>query len=794
MKKNSLNLSPKQLALLKALKQKSGLQTNDLLPITRRKENQDIPVSFAQEWMWLLEQIASPAYNNSLTFKLSGKLEQTILEKSLNEIIKRHEILRTTFLFKKNLVQVITSVSAFSLPTINLSNVPEADKQEYALELVRQKTHQPFNLAQDLPFRVVLLKLSETEHWLHWTLHHIVTDDTSFSIILKELASLYESFLENASSPLPVLPFQYGDYACWQQNQIENFEQQLTYWRKQLENLPFALNLPTDRQLSKVKSFAGRQHTFSVSPQLTKLLISFSQKAQVTLFSTLLTAFYVLLYRYTQQDDVIVAVPVSLRHRPEMQDLIGVFINTVLIRCQPRDEIYFQSLLQQVHKSVVDAREHQKLPYHKLIEVLRQNNNLDSSSLIQVAFDFQTSELPQRELSNLTISPIEIDRHITTTDLTLHIANSSDSLTGYFEYSTDLFDVSTIERMAIHFQTLLEGIAENPQQQISQLPLLSEAERHKLLIEWNDTATDYPQGKCIHQLFEEQVKRTPDAVAVVFEDEKLTYRQLNNRANKLANYLRSKGVGPEVLVGICVERSIEMVVGLLGIIKAGGAYVPLDPAYPQERLTYILEDSQVSILVTQKHIIEQIPKIVPRIVFLDNKDILDNCNKNNIQVKVNAKNLAYIIYTSGSTGKPKGVAVEHKGVVNYLHFRNFEMFTEDELSVAFLTTSIGFDASVPQIFSPLSIGGKVIVLNNINQLSTWLCKEKVTCLSTVPSLLEQLIKNESLPSSLRVIALGGESVSPNLLQQLAQYENVEKVVNMYGPTEASISACTGIIA
>ncbi|NEO93411.1 MAG: AMP-binding protein, partial [Moorea sp. SIO3G5] len=608
MKKKSLNLSPQQLALLKALKQESGLQTKDSSPIAPRPENQDIPVSFAQEWMWLLEQIASPAYNNSLTLKLSGKLEPAILEKSINEIIKRHEILRTTFLFRKNLVQVVTYPSACPLPMIDFSKLAGDDKQRSVLDLLRKKTHQPFNLSQDLPFRVVLLKLSETEHWLHWTLHHIVTDDASFSIILKELASLYESFLENASSQLPVLPFQYGDYAYWQQSQIEKFEQHFTYWRKQLENLPPALNLPTDKQLSKTKSFAGRQQTFSLSPQLTQSLISFSQKARVTLFTTLLTAFNVLLYRYTQQDDLIVGVPVSLRHRADMQDLIGVFINTLLIRCQPRDEISFQSLLQQVNRSVVDAREHQKLPYHKLIEVLRQDNNLDSSSLIQVVFDFQGTELPHIQFSNLTISPIEIDTHIATTDLILHITNSSDYLTGYFQYSTDLFDISTIERMVGHFQIMLEGIVENPQLEISKLPLLSKAERHQLLVEWNNTATDYPQDKCIHQLFEEQVERTPDAVAVVFEHEQLTYRQLNNRANQLAHYLRSRGVGPEVLVGICVERSLEMVVGLLGILKAGGAYVPIDPDYPTERIAYMLKDSAVSVLLTQKKLVARLPE------------------------------------------------------------------------------------------------------------------------------------------------------------------------------------------
>ncbi|AOX00349.1 hypothetical protein BJP34_13585 [Moorena producens PAL-8-15-08-1] len=765
--------------------------------ITPRPAEAKLALSFAQERLWFLNKLEgeSPTYNITSAWLLSGNLSLTCVEQAFNEIVRRHEIIRTRFTTENGVpIQVITAAKPIKIAVEDLQQISQTETTTEVERRVLEEAQTPFNLATDSLVRVKIWRLGSQSHVLMLTMHHIVFDGWSMGVFWRELSVLYQAFSNGEHSPLAPLPIQYADFALWQREWFKGnlLETQLNYWKQQLKGAPPRLELPYDRPRPPIETFRGSRESFKLSTELTHKLYNLSQKSGCTLFMTLLAAWSSLLYRYSGQSDILVGTPIANRNRREIEPLIGFFVNTLVLRTQFPENIGFAEVLKRVRQTAIEAYGHQDLPFEKLVQELQLQRSLSHNPLFQVMFALQNATMGTIEIPGLTCSQLETESVVAKFDLSLSMKETSVGLQGEWIYNSDLFDGTTIRRWIEHFQVLLEGIVANPQQPVSQLPLLTEPERHQLLVEWNNTATDYPQDKCIHQLFEEQVERTPDAVAVVFEDQQFTYRQLNSRANQLAHYLRSTGVKPEVLVGICVERSLEMVVGLLGILKAGGAYVPIDPDYPRERIAYILEDSQVSILVTQKHLIEQIPKIVPRIVCLDSTDILYTC-KNNINAKLNAENLAYLIYTSGSTGKPKGVAVEHKGVVNYLHFRNFTMFKKNELSVVFLTTSISFDASVPQIFSPLSIGGKVIVLNNIDQLSTWLSKDKVTCLSTVPSLLEQLIKNESLPSSLRVIALGGESVTKNLLQQLAQYQNVEKVINMYGPTEASICACTGII-
>ncbi|WAN69719.1 amino acid adenylation domain-containing protein [Moorena producens JHB] len=780
----------------------TGQTTWQIPEITPRAAESKLALSFAQERLWFLNQLEgeSATYNLTSAWLLSGNLSLTCVEQAFNEIVHRHEIIRTRFTTENGVpIQVITVGKPIKIAVEDLQQISQTETTTEVERRALEEAQTPFNLATDSLVRVKILRLGSQSHVLMLTMHHIISDGWSMGLLWRELSLLYQAFSNGEHSPLAPLPIQYADFALWQREWFKGnlLETQLNYWKQQLKGVPPLLELPYDRPRPPIETFRGGRESFKLSAELTHKLHNLSQKSGCTLFMTLLAAWSSLLYRYSGQSDILVGTPIANRNRREIEPLMGFFVNTLVMRTQFPENISFAEVLKRVRQTAIEAYGHQDLPFEKLVQELKLQRSLSHNPLFQVMFALQNATMVSPEFPGLTFTKLEMEGVVAKFDLFLSMNETSVGLQGEWGYNSDLFDRATIRRWIGHFQVLLEGIIANPQQPVYQLPLLTETERHQLLVEWNNTATDYPKYKCIHQLFEEQVELTPDAVAVVFEDKHLTYRQLNNRANQLAHYLRSLGVVPEVLVGICVERSLEMVVGLLGILKAGGAYVPLDPAYPQERLTYILEDSQVSILVTQKHLIEQIPKIVPlvpRIVFLDSTDILDSCEHNNIQAKVNAKNLAYIIYTSGSTGKPKGVAVEHKGVVNYLHFRNLEMFKKDELRVVFLTTSIGFDASVPQLFSPLAIGGKVIVINNIDQLYTWLSKEKVTCISTVASLLEQLIKNSSLPSSLRVIALGGESVPQNLLQQLAEYENVEKVINMYGPTEASICACTGIIA
>ena len=785
-----LNLSSHKRALLKKLQQQQGITGVSAQQIPQKKTEGELPLSYSQQWMWLLEQLTPSVYNNSLTLKLTGQLNYKSLERALNEIVFRHEALRTkSYLSAGTTKQFIAPPSNYILSIVDVSSASEAREQVIA------ETKRPFQLEKDLPWRAVLFRFSEIEHWLHLTLHHIVDDDQSHLLWVKELTVLYEAFAENLPSPLSELPIQYADFALWQREQLqgENYQKLLNYWQKQLEDLPPALNLPFKQQLD-LKTLAGDQEPIRLSQELTSALKSLSQQAQVTLFTLLLTALKILLYRYTGQTDVIVGTPTSWRQQPETQGLIGVFTNNLVLRTKLSGDISFRTLLRQVQDTALQAQEHSNFPYLELATQLQNSRTDKGNSLFQVMLDLQGQSLPVREVVGLTWELLEINPKTAKVALALHLEEDRGELKGFFGYSTGLFDRDTIIRAVGHLETLLKGIIANPDQVISKLPLLTTSEQQQILFEWNQTKREYPQDKCIHQLFEEQVEKTPNAVAVVFEDQQLTYQQLNEQANQLAHYLQEIGVKPEVLVGICIERSLEMIVGILGILKAGGAYVPLDPHSPLERMEYIFSDAQFHILITRKRSLFNFPQSYPLIIDLDEySEVLQHQSKSNCQSGVTAKNLGYVIYTSGSTGQPKGVLVEHRSVVNFLHFRNNKIFKPDDLKAGTVTASIYFDASVPQIFSPLIIGGKIVIIPEISQLFRWIEQENITCLTIVPSLLEELLKHSPLPNSIQVIGLGGEAATESLLYKLVQYPNVKKIINLYGPTEATIGSCSSII-
>ncbi|MBE9228019.1 non-ribosomal peptide synthase/polyketide synthase [Phormidium sp. LEGE 05292] len=764
-------------------------------PILRRAKDAELPLSFAQTRLWFLDQFEpnTALYNIPIALRLAGTLNQAALEQSLIEIVHRHEALRTNFIAVDGKPsQVIQTQTNWTVSVVDLKYLSTAEQKIAAQQLAQQQATQPFELATQALVRATLIVLSETEHALLVCMHHIVSDGWSIGVFVQELASLYTAYSQGELSlrdatrtPLTPLPIQYADFALWQRNwlQADVLQSQLDYWQKQLADAPTLLALPTDRPRPAVQTFAGTYQKFALSAELTQKLKKLSQEQGVTLFMTLFAAFDTLLYRYTGQEDILVGSPIANRDRSELEGLIGFFVNTLVLRTNVSDNPSFSELLGRVREMAIDAYAHQDLPFEMLVEALQPERDLSHAPLFQVMFVLENESTSQLDLAGLTVSPLVLESATAKFDLTLGMENTPTGLVGAWEYNTDLFDASTIERLTGHFITLLEGIVANPQERISQLPLLTTTEQQQLLVEWNNTQADYPENKCIHQLFEEQVERSPDAVAVVFEGEQLTYQQLNTRANQLAHHLRSLGVKPDVLVGICVDRSIEMVVGLLGILKAGGAYVPLDPDYPTERLRFMLEDAQVPVLLTQQHLIQKLPEHQAHIVYLDTDAYkFDQASEIPNLSEVKASNLAYVLYTSGSTGRPKAVAIEHHSPVALVSWAK-EVFTKEELAGVLASTSICFDLSVFELFVTLSVGGKVILAQNALHLSTLSAANQVTLINTVPSAIAQLIRDDNLPQQVCTVNLAGEPLQNQLVQQIYQRSQVKRVFNLYGPSE-----------
>ncbi|MEH2305427.1 amino acid adenylation domain-containing protein [Nostoc sp.] len=768
-------------------------------PILRRLENAETPLSYAQQRLWFLDQFEpnSASYNIPFGLRLVRTLNVVALEQSLIEIIHRHEALRTNFItVEGQAAQIIQTQPNWSVTVVDLQHLALTEQEIAAQKLVRQKAFEPFDLAHDALIRATLIVLSPTEQWLLVCMHHVVSDGWSISVFALELQALYNAYSQGESSPLLPLPIQYTDFAIWQRQwlQGEVLQSQLSYWQEQLANAPTFLPLPTDRPRPAVQTFNGAYLEFALSVELTQKLIKLSQQQGVTLFMTLLAAYNTLLYRYTGQTDILVGTPIANRDRTEIEGLIGFFVNTLVMRTDLSLNPSFNELLPRIRKMALSAYAHQDLPFEMLVEALQPERDLSYTPLFQVMFVLNNAPKSEIELTGLSVSSLTIESAIAKFDLSLSMESTTTGLVGGWEYNTDLFDSSTIERMTGHFVTLLEAIVANPQERISQLPILTAFEQQQLLIEWNDTQVDYPQDKCIHQLFEEQVERTPDAVAVVFENQQLTYHELNCRANQLAHYLQSLGVSADVLVGICVERSLEMVVGLLGILKAGGAYVPLDPEYPQDRLSFMLADAQVPVLLTQQHLVEKLPENQARVVHLD-KDwfAIAKSSQENPIAQVQASNVAYVIYTSGSTGQPKGVILSHSNLCNHMFWMQatFPLTKKDKV---LQKTPFGFDASVWEFYAPLLAGGQLLIAESGGHTdSAYLLKliaqQQVTTIQLVPSLLQMLLQQGGIETchSLKHVFCGGE-VLPVALQEGLLSKLDVNLHNLYGPTEACIDA------
>ena len=543
---------------------------------------------------WFLDQLVagSPVYNIARAFRLHGPLDLPALIQSIDEIVRRHEVLRTTFaVVDDQPVQVIVPSLTVRVPVVELWDLPALERESEAQRLAVEEAQRPFDLARGPLIRSTLLQLGQEEHILLLTMHHIVSDGWSANILYREIATLYEAFTARQPSPLPELPIQYADFALWQRQWLQGavLEKHLAYWKEQLRGSPPLLDLPTDRPRPTQQTFRGALCPLHVSAALTRALTALSQQAGATLFMTLLAAFKTFLARYTAQADIVVGSPIANRTRVKLEPLIGCFVNTLVLRTDLSGNPGFWDVLRRVQHTAVEAYAHQDLPFERLVEELRPERTLSHAPLFQVMFAFQNTAPPILRLAHLTVTPFDVAPCTAKFDLTLYMVEEAERLTAMLNYNADLFDAATISRMLRHFQTLLEGIVANPAQRLSDVPLLTTAERQQLLGAWHDSTLADPQEQCLQQLFEAQVARTPDALAVTFGEVSWTYAQLNARANQLAHYLCQRGVGPEVPVAICVERSLDMLVGVLGILKAGGAYVPMDPASPQARLAYILE-------------------------------------------------------------------------------------------------------------------------------------------------------------------------------------------------------------
>ncbi|MEG4971171.1 amino acid adenylation domain-containing protein [Microcoleus sp. K4-B3] len=791
-------LSPqkRELLLQRLNQKKESVSLDKILPQSR--ESNTFPLSFAQQRLWFFEQLTPGNFTYHIVagVRLTGTLDARSLDRSLNELVKRHEVLRTAFqTINGQPVQAIASNLELKILERDLRSLPETERDREVERLIAAEAKLAFDLSQAPLLRAKLLQLSDSNWVLLLSTHHIISDAWSMGIFIQELATFYQAFCTGKPSPLPELSVQYADFASWQRQwlQGEVLETQLAYWKKQLGGNLSVLNLPTDRPRPAVQTFRGAVHKFTIPKAIAEEMTQLSQREKATLFMTLLAAFKTLLYRYTGQEDILVGSPIANRNRREIEEVIGLFANTLVFRTNLSSNPTFKELLGRVREVALGAYNHQDLPFEKLVEILQPERDLSHNPLFQVLFSLRNVRTPQIKLPGVTLSSLEIERKTARFDLALDLEEGLEGINGTLEYSQDLFDASTARRIAGHFLTLLESVAAHPEQRISNLPILTKPEQQQLLFEWNNTQSELPKNQCVHGLFEAQTERTPDAIAVVFDGEHLTYRELNRRANQLAHHLKNLGVKPEIPIGIFVDRSLEMVVGLLGILKAGGAYVPLDPAHSNERLNFMLEDAGVEILIAQSHLGEKIDRALHKIFLDSDWENIAPESEENPSSEATPDNLAYVIYTSGSTGKPKGVQVNHRSVV-HLFAATHPLFNFSDRDVWTVFHSYAFDFSVWEIWGALLHGCKLIVVpvevtRSPAAFYQLLCSERVTILNQTPSAIRQLIDAKKAAtnfqqSSLRLIVCGGEAFPTELAAQLLEW-NIP-LWNFYGPTEATV--------
>ncbi|MEM7537678.1 MAG: amino acid adenylation domain-containing protein, partial [Chloroflexota bacterium] len=780
-----------------------------LLPVGR---TEPLALSYAQERLWFLDQLAGPSatYNIPMALRLRGQLHVKALEASLQEIVRRHESLRTIYVATDgDPIQVIQE-RTLEMSRLDLSAL-ECEAQEAEVRrLYEEEAAQPFDLHQDLMVRATLICLERqdksspadtyfdesTGHYvLLLTMHHTASDGWSMGIFRRELSTLYAAFSQNQPSPLTALPIQYADFAIWQRKWLVDtrMDEQLAYWKQQLADAPALLELPTDYTRPPIQQFRGGHQSFTLAPKLSAALNQLGAESGATIFMTLLAAFNVLLMRYTGQTDIVVGSPIAGRTHVELESLIGFFVNTLVLRSDLSGDISCEALLAQVQTMTLDAFRHQDIPFEKLVEELQPERSLSHTPLFQVMFVLQNAPRNRIDLSDLQMERVRLGTSdgdsAAKFDLTLDINETEKGLHGGVSYNADLFESSTILRMIGHFQVLLQGIVDNPTQPITQLPLLTAAEYHQIVYQWNDTAVDFGEPQTIHALFEQQVAHTPDTVALVFENERLSYAELNTRSNQLAHYLIALGVQAETLVAVVMERSIEMVISLLAVLKAGGAYVPMDPSYPEERIGYMLTDSAAPILLTQGRLKLSVDS--KHIITVDRDRAIDGQPTYNPQVETTTHQLAYVIYTSGSTGEPKGVMIQHNQLYNLVRWyhRKFEITKQDRASQM---ANPAFDATVGELFPYLTKGATIFFTPENERLSPsaliqWFAEQNITA-AFVPTHIANVMMEMGSQIALKWLQTGGD--------KLVHYPSSDAtftLVNNYGPTENTVDSTSGTI-
>jgi amino acid adenylation domain-containing protein len=795
---SKFQLSARKKAILDALLNQEGMApAEDRIP--RRQANGPAPLSFSQRRLWFFDQFepASFAYNLLTAVSLHGRLDISALQKAFVEMVRHHEALRTTFDFHDGQpIQVINEHHSIPLRQIEITHLSGAEQQEQIRGLLREQALQPFDLKRGPLLRITLIRLASEEHVLAMAMHHIVSDGWSMKVLVEEIVALYQAYSTGRAPDLPPLPVQYADFAEWQRNwlQGERLTQQLEYWKQQLGPSPAMLELPADHPRPAVQTYNGADFTFAFSPSLSQSLKTLARKEGVTLFMVLLAAFKVLLHRYTSQQEIIVGLPIANRQRKELEGLIGFFINTLAVRTTVSDDLSFHEFLDRVRETALGAYAHQDLPFEYLVEQFQPERNLSHSPLVQVIFSFEAAPPRMTEVPGLAVTILDKENRAAKFDLSLYASDRGSEVVGTLEYNIDLFNEDRIERMAGHLLTILSAVVADPAQRISDLPLLTRHERYQMLTAWNATEAPYPQQLCAHHLFEAQVRCTPNSPAIVFENQELTYSQLNSRANQVARYLASLGARPGEIVGIFMERSLEMVVAVLGIVKSGAACLPLDPAYPKERLAFMLQDSQAAIAVSQENLVSSFPSGEVRMVCLDSElQKIAKEDEGHLQTAVTPENWLYVIYTSGSTGRPKGVLVPHRVLVNLVAWHQASA-RQSKRTLQF--ASLNFDVSFQEIFSTLATGGALVVTPqsvrvDIPALGRYVEQHKAERFHlpgvVMQKLAEEFSSHPQIFAGVREFMVGGEQLQISR-PMVALFSQLRDCVlhNHYGPTETHI--------
>ena len=762
-----------------------------------RPPGESVPLSFSQQQVWLHAQMAGeiPFYNETMIVYRQGSLDLAVLQRCFLEIIRRHEIWRTTFdTIGGEPAQIVhPAPHVFPLLMKDLRELPEAAREAEVRRLATADAQHPFDLKAGPLLRVLVVRMDDERYRLYMTVHHIIVDGlTACRVFLPELATLYEAFSAGNPSPLPDLRIQYADFAYAQRKESAPtiWSEHLDYWRRQLAGELPQLQWPTDRPRPPIETHRGAVQKFALPTTLVRALRGLGREQGVSLYMTLLSAFVAVLHRYTGQDDIIVGGFSAGRKLSDLEPLLGYFVNPLALRIDVSGNLTFRALQSRVREVVLDALAHEDVPFTQIVREVQHKPDPSRNPLFQVVLS------PQPPMPNTApgwdLASEEICNGGSKVDLIVAVREHENSLSGPITYNPDLFDASTISRMVGHWQTLLAGACADADKPVADLPILTEAERTQILVEWNDTRVDYPKHLCLHQLVEAQVERTPNATALVYEQNRMSYRELNARANQLAHHLRRRGVGPDALVGVCMERSIEMVIALLGIMKAGGAYLPLDPDYPKDRLRIILEDSRVPILLTQRSLLTRLPASAMQVICLDaGWEELAGEGSSNPECVTRPENLAYAIYTSGSTGKPKGVLNIHAGIVNRLLWMQVtHPLTSDDRVLQ--KTPYNFDISVWEVFWPLLTGACLVIAKpeghkDSDYLVEVIHRQKITVIHFVPSMLQVFLDANGLEACacLRRVICSGEPLPFEVQKRFFASLGAE-LHNLYGPTEAAV--------